>query len=202
MKSPFLQLRRLTRRQSSTSPGQIVSSGRGKARLRVRRPRGDPPDGQPAGLGDHAETDDAVHGEHAEKHLREGQRGRLRKHVRQDRVVAYTSQLRAVRTIVLREENGGEHVEEVRPQVREGEEQRRGAEVHAGAERVRDPGELVGGHQSVLGDVRRERGEDGARGHVLGVEQQDVRHVLDLRSQLRATRTCLRFWKSPLSSTS
>lgn len=35
MKSPFLQLRRLTRKQSSTSPGQIIRSGRGNAMLSI-----------------------------------------------------------------------------------------------------------------------------------------------------------------------
>lgn len=62
----------------------------------------------------------------------------------------------------------------------EREKQRRGAEIHRGAERIGDSRELIGRHQAVLDHIRRQRREDRARGDVFRVEKQHMGHVFDL----------------------
>lgn len=66
------------------------------------------------------------------------------------------------------------------PEMGEREKQRRGAEIHRGAERIRDSRELIGRHQTVLDHIRRQRREDRARGDVFWVEKQHMGHVFDL----------------------
>ena len=91
----------------------------------------------------------------------------------------------------------------MRAEVREREKQGRRAEIHRGAERIGDAGELIGRHQSVLDHVRRQRSEHRARGDVFRVEKQNVGHVFDLLfNSMEREKTCLRFWNKPLSSTS